>query len=95
MVATKTVYENEDVIISTTGRDYDFVATIQNKTLSDIVLTLPQTDDFAGSEAEPWEYRVPADNWVGLFYHEYQGNIQQALEQGDFTVREVDADDEQ
>ena len=94
MVATKTVYENDSVVVSTTGRDYDFVATIENKTSRNIILTLPQTDDFAGSDVEPWQYTIPACNWVGLFNHEYDGNTKQALEQGDFMIREADADNE-
>jgi hypothetical protein len=91
VIKTKAVYENDSVIISTTGCDYDFVATIENKTSKDIILTLPQTDDFAGSDVEPWEYRIPANNWIGLFNYEYEGNLKFALEQGDFTTREVDA----
>lgn len=32
MPETKTIFENDEIKVSSTGRDYDFVATVENKT---------------------------------------------------------------
>lgn len=77
----KTLFENEKVKVSETGRDYDFIATIENKTQDDILITFPDTDDFFGED-----FIIPANDWVGILAIEETPNLMQALEQGDFDI---------
>ena len=87
----KTVFENEQIKILETCEECSFGAVIENKTNRDIILRLPQTDNFAGHENDPWQYEIPANDWTCLIYFEYEGNVKQALEQGDFEVVEEGA----
>ena len=84
----ETIFENEQIKISEIREHCNFGAVIENKTNGDIVLQLPQTDDFAGHENNPWQYEIPANDWTGLIYFEYEGNVKQAFEQGNFKVIE-------
>ena len=34
----KTIYENKQIKVTTTGQDYDFIATIENKTNDKIII---------------------------------------------------------
>lgn len=52
------IYEDENIKISTTGRDYDFIATVQNKTSLPVRIA-PVNDDFSS-------YEVGPNNWVGI-----------------------------
>ena len=79
----KTLFENEKVKVSETGRDYDFIATIENKTQDDILITFPDIDDFSGEE---FMILIPANDWIGILAIEETPNLMQALEQGDFDI---------
>ena len=50
------IFENSVVKISTTGRDTDFIAVVENKTDSPIRLKFALVTDLA----------VPANDWVGI-----------------------------
>lgn len=54
----KVIYEDEFVKVETTGRDYDFIATIQNKTNADL-------DCFIGKD-EDRICMLEANSWVGI-----------------------------
>lgn len=54
----KVIYEDEYVKVETTGRNYDFIATIQNKTNADL-------DCFIGKD-EDRICLLEADGWVGI-----------------------------
>lgn len=78
----KTVFENEFVKISETGRDYDFVAVIENKTDEPVIMVMDE--DIALENAIEETFLIPANDWVGLCNWEYDGNTKQALLQGDY-----------
>lgn len=69
MQEPKTVYENEQIVVTETGRDYDFVATIVNK--SDNKIKINFLDKYA--DLEPIELdksdlgNIKAHDWCGLF----------------------------
>ena len=52
------IYEDEYVKVETTGHDYDFIATIQNKTNSDL-------DCFIGGD-EDRICMLEANGWIGI-----------------------------
>lgn len=62
-------YEDERIKISETGRDYDFVAKIENKT--DETITIYVDGDYEVA-------KIDAGDWVGLFNNEYD-NIKDCL----------------
>ena len=72
----KTVFENDKVKISETGRDYDFLAVIQNKTNDKIYLS---TDN-----DEPIE--IEADDWIGLTCDNYSKQVKELLKAGSFEI---------
>ena len=55
----RTVYKDERIEVATTGRNYDFIAMVENKTNDDIVVA----PDIGGLFEE---FTVPAKEWVGL-----------------------------
>lgn len=50
------LYEDKNIILKSTGRDYDFIATIENKLDKSIRITFENEDEIGMS----------ANNWVGL-----------------------------
>lgn len=54
----KIIYEDERVMVKTTGHDYDFIATIQNKTNSDFECFIGKDDDRSCV--------LKANDWVGI-----------------------------
>ena len=80
----KTIYENESIKVSETGRNYDFVAVIENKTDKDIIMQMDE--EIAAENAIEPSFEIKANDYVGLFNFEYAGNTQQALEQGDYKI---------
>lgn len=62
----KTIYENDKIKVTTTGQDYDFIATIENKTNDKIIIKC--VDDTYCIEDD--EIEIAAADWVGLMYCE-------------------------
>ena len=50
------IFENEEILVKETGHDYDFIATVENKT--DHEITIVFDDDFI----EP----IVVDDWIGI-----------------------------
>lgn len=50
------LYEDKNIILKSTGRDYDFIATIENKLDKPIHITFENEDEIG----------LSANNWVGL-----------------------------
>ena len=58
----KTIFENELICVESTGRDYDFIATVENKTDKKIRIhykDMDLLDTYDTIDVEP-------DDWVGL-----------------------------
>ena len=58
MEEKKVVYEDEYVVVETTGRNYDFIATIQNKTNTTL-------NCFIGKDEER-SHLLKANDWIGI-----------------------------
>lgn len=74
----KIVFENEVIKVSRTGRDYDFIAVVENKTDKKvkIIFNHDDVDDFS----------IGANDWVGLLA-DYDGYASlKELEVGRFIV---------
>ena len=54
----KTVFENEVIKVSRTGRDYDFIAVVENKTDKKVKII------FNHDDVE--DFSICANDWVGL-----------------------------
>lgn len=54
------VYEDDYIIVKTTGRNYDFIATVENKTNQSIKL-FSTNDDYYFED-----FMINGNDWVGL-----------------------------
>lgn len=90
------VYEDEELLVKSTGQDYDFIATLEiNKTeyiRSNEDLMVVFTGDY--DYLEP--IQVPQDDWVGLLADEegYQ-KLEAIKKQKFYTIWETDYEEEQ
>ena len=62
----KTVFENEVIKVSRTGRDYDFIAVVENKTDKKVKII------FNHDDVE--DFSIGANDWVGLLA-DYDGYV--------------------
>lgn len=76
----KIILENETIKVSETGRDYDFIATIENKTNNDIVI---QPTDY---NLEFYETHISANDWIGLLANENGWITLEAIKIGLFEI---------
>lgn len=76
----KTVFENDVVKVSRTGRDYDFIAVIENKTGKEVQII------FDNDEMESQNFFVSANDWVGLLANDEGYLSLEELEAERFTV---------
>lgn len=74
----KTVFENELIKISRTGRDYDFVGTIENKSDREIRIV------FENEEIE--NFSIKPDDWVGIIADDEGYSVLEEIEAEQFTV---------
>lgn len=74
----KTVFENELIKISRTGRDYDFVGTIENKSDREIRIV------FENEEIE--SFSIKPDDWVGILADDEGYSVLEEIEAKRFTV---------
>lgn len=61
-----TIFENEFIKVSTTGRDYDFIATIENKTNGQICIHYDKT----GYNDNYDPILIAPNDWIGLLADE-------------------------
>ena len=76
MENTKILYEDDKVVIKTTGRDYDFIATIENKTDFAMIVIAD------GSSA----IRVDANGWIGILADEEGRHFMEQVRGDNITV---------
>jgi len=70
------IFENEMILAKETGRNYDFIATIENKTDHEILIT------FEDEYIEP----IVVDDWVGILADSNGYETVEALKEGKFIV---------
>ena len=82
----KTIFENEFIRVKSTGRDYDFVATVENKTDKNIRVhykDMDLLDIYDTIDVEP-------NDWVGLLADEEGYDLVQKFELGQIEVEVLD-----
>lgn len=82
----KTIFENELIHVKSTGRDYDFIATIENKTDKDIRLRYNLMDFdviYDTIDIEP-------NDWVGLLADKEGYDLVRKFELGQVDVEVLD-----
>lgn len=70
------VFENSEILVKKTGRDYDFIATIENKTDKEIVI------NFDNEEVEP----IVVNDWIGILADSNGRETLDELTNGKFTI---------
>ena len=85
----KIIYEDDEITIETTGKNYDFICTVENKSNDTIVIV------FTG-ECEYLEaFKINPGDWVGLLADDEGYLSLGAFENGDFyTIFEDGYEDE-
>lgn len=73
----------KNIIFKKTGRDYDFIATIENENDYPV-----RVIDYYENELE--DIIVPANDWVGLFADERGRMWVKKIEKGEYSLGEVD-----
>ena len=81
MEEKRIVFEDGFIVVETTGRDYDFVATIENLSNEDIFIILDDTDENCFDPIE-----VGADNWIGILATADCWEIIEQFELGNFRI---------
>ena len=71
---SKTVYENEYIEVTETGRPYDFVATILNK--SDTKIKINFTGNYEDLETIELDKSGTEYDWCGLFNNQWWATME-------------------
>ena len=74
-----TVFDSDVIKVSRTGRDYDFIAVVENKTGKEVQIIF---DD----EFEYYNFLVGANDWVGLLANDAGYETLEELKAKRFTV---------
>ncbi len=70
------VFEDAQIVIKKTGKDYDFIATVENKTDKEICII------FADEEIDP----IIVNDWVGILADNNGYQSLAALQNSEFEV---------
>lgn len=73
---TNIVYEDDKIKVTETGKDYDFIATIENKTSQTVYIVPENLEEF---------YILPID-WVGLLADEEGRATLEAIRKNKFII---------
>ena len=60
------IYEDEKIVIKETGQDYDFIATVENKTGEDVTF---YANDVVAAGSD-YQFVISAYDWVGILADE-------------------------
>lgn len=76
----KLVYEDDEIIVMKTKRNYDFIAVIENKTTDDITIAPDESDVDLMFE----KFTIFGCDWVGILADAEGINTLKAIEEGKF-----------
>lgn len=74
------IFENDKIKISETGRDYDFIAVIENKTDKKIKIV------FDDDEMEIYNFLIEANNWIGFLANDEGYEQFEEVKNGRFKI---------
>ena len=81
VILTKTIMRDDEKIrVQTTGHDYDFIATVENKTEKTILIVFEDESDYLP------EFSIKVDGWVGLPANDEGYETLEALTNGRFHI---------
>lgn len=83
-----TIFENDFIKVSTTNKDYDFIAVIENKTNNKICIHY----DKSGYDDNYDPILIRSNDWVGLLANDEGRNWVKAIENNQVHVAYVEAD---
>lgn len=91
----ETIFEDKTIRVCTIGRNYDFVATIENKTEKDIKIVFNE-EIFDGTNTD-FDYisqketiTIKSNDWQGILASGNFMNTLTALKQGNFKIEEIE-----
>lgn len=76
----RNIFENDSILVVATGRDYDFIATIENKTDDRICLVFNDTTGLEPMDIQP-------NNWIGIEADHSGYMILHAIRNNQFMLR--------
>ena len=79
----KIIYEDKNIVVRETGRDFDFIATVENKT-DEIIAILP--DDNSDDETLFEAFDIQPLDWVGLLADEEGRSTLRAIKENKFLT---------
>lgn len=82
----KTIFENELIRVESTGRDYDFIATVKNKTDKKICVHYKDIDLLDAYDT----IDVESNDWIGLLTDEEGRGWVRTFERGQIKVEALD-----
>ena len=85
----KTLYEDDDIRLCSTGRDYDFIATIENKNDYPVIVCIDDDDEHYGEDIGIDKCGSEFD-WTGLLADDYSPWIVKQICEGNFVVDYAD-----
>lgn len=83
-----TIFENDFIKVSTTGKDYDFIAVIENKTNNQICVHY----DESGYDNNYDPILIRSNDWVGLLANDEGRDWVKAIENNQIYVIYAEAD---
>ncbi len=86
----KTIFENEFIRVKSTGRDYDFVATVENKTDKNIRIRYNPMDFLVTHDT----IDIAPNDWIGLLADEEGYDLVQKFELGQIEVEVLEKETE-
>lgn len=78
----KTIFENEFIRVKSTGQDYDFIATVENKTDKNIRIRYKPMDFIVIYDT----IDIGPNDWIGLLADEEDRGLVQIFELGQVEV---------
>ena len=91
-----TVYENKSIKVVDTGRDYDCVCFVENKTDTPLRVETLTDDENCDiyEDVDPkynngYRFTVKPNNWVGILAESYCWDVMNRLINGDFKLMEA------
>lgn len=80
----KTVYENEVIKISETGRNYDFVAIIENKTDKKVEII------FDKEEMQEYNFPINPNDWIGVLASGEYYPVYEEIKKGHYAIEKME-----
>ena len=79
----KIIYEDEEIVVKQSKKDFDFIAVIENKTEEIIaIIADDETDEETGFES----FDIAPFDWVGILANEEGRQILRAIRLGKFST---------